>query len=263
MKRIATLFVLVASAVLVWLPSERADAQAKKSSWIAGPVYDGVAITCDLDEREHIKNIGSKLDGAGMCVFSSIEVAARYQNLEEMRGWRDWCAQNYRGGGYPKKVDDLLNAWWKKKGLAPIPYLQYEGTTPETLLSLANKTNRMACITYGYSPRYGKGGIAHMVNGVLFGKYGVVLDNNFPGENNYEWMLPAEFVKRMRADPSGRPGPAWVFIWTTTGAPPPPKAGPPVPQAARKRCKCGLRCTCPNCQPLHCKCEKGRCKCDP
>lgn len=235
----------------------------KKSSWIAGAVYDGVSITCDLDDEQQMKNIGSRLDGAGMCVFTSIEHAARYQNLEQMRGWRDWCAQNYRGGGYPTKVDQLLKAWWAAKKIDPIPYLQYEGTAPEDLLNLCNKTNRMVCITYGYSPRYGRAGIAHMVNGVLYDKYGVVLDNNFPGQKNYEWMLPNEFVKRMRAEPSGRPGPAWIFIWTTPGAPPPPKAAPPMPRQAGKLCQCEPRCVCKNCQPNQCECEKGKCKCVP
>lgn len=197
--------------------------QAKKTSWIAGASYDGVSVTCDLPDDQQMKNIGSKLDGAGMCVFTSIEVAARYQGLEQMRGFRDWAAAKYKGGGWPEKVDQLLGAWFKAKGITPIPYVQYQGKSPEALLELANRTNRMVCITYGYSPRYGSKAISHMVNGILYDKYGVVLDNNFPGERNYEWMNPDEFVKRMRADARGRSGAAWVFVWATPGAPPPPK----------------------------------------
>jgi hypothetical protein len=214
----------LALLLFIFLAAATLDAQpAKKTSWIAPATYDGVSVTCDLDDSQQMKNIGSKIDGAGMCVFTSIEHAARYQNLEAMRGFRDWAAQNFRGGGYPEKVDDLLTKWFKYKGIEPIPYVQYQGKTPEQLLDLANKTNRMVCMTYGYSPRYGRGYIAHMVNGILYEKYGVVLDNNFPGEKNYEWMSPQEFVKRMRTDLKGRQGAAWIFIWATPGAPPPPK----------------------------------------
>ena len=48
------------------------DAQRGPSSIIAGRTYDGEEITCDLLGKDHIKNIGSHVDGAGMCVFSSI-----------------------------------------------------------------------------------------------------------------------------------------------------------------------------------------------
>ena len=73
-------------------------------SVVNGVTMEGDSITADLPESEHIKNIGSRLDGAGMCVFSSIEMAARYQGLEEMRGWRDWCAAKYRGGEYASET---------------------------------------------------------------------------------------------------------------------------------------------------------------
>jgi hypothetical protein len=168
-----------------------------------------------------MKNIGSKLDGAGMCVFTSIEMAARYQNLEAMRGWRDWCASKYPGGGYPQKVDQLLQAWFTAKSLPAIPYLQYEGKDPEQIMTLIDQTNRMACITYGTSPRYGGGSIAHMVDAILFrGNFGVVLDNNFIGDDKYEWMPRSELLRRMKYGQ----GSAWVFVWLTPGSPPPPKA---------------------------------------
>ena len=55
------------------------------SSVINSREHEGEIITCDLPLSEMIRNIGSKLDGAGMCVFSSIEMAARWQGLEEWR----------------------------------------------------------------------------------------------------------------------------------------------------------------------------------
>lgn len=207
--------------------------QPGKSSWVNGPAHDGESITCDLPNSQQMKNIGSKLDNAGMCVFSAVEMAARYQGLEAMRGWRDWCAQNYRGGGYPEKVDKLLAAWWKHKGIPPIKYMQYQGRNPEDLLTVIDKTRRMGSITYGYSPRYG-GYVAHMTNEILYGhKYAVVLDNNFVGDTNYEWMKREELVRRMRLTPNGGQDLAWIFVWITPGSPPAPRtSSPPLPRRA-------------------------------
>ena len=42
-----------------------------------------------------------------MCVMSSLEMAARWANLEQLRGLRDWCAQQ-PGGAYPAEVDKQL-----------------------------------------------------------------------------------------------------------------------------------------------------------
>ena len=219
MKRYAFAFIALAGIALL------ATAQPSgRQSQVNGPTFHGESITADLDLKEHIRNSGSKLDGAGMCVFSSIEMAALYQGLEEMRGWRNWCAAKYRGGGWPAKVEQTLAAWFTEKGVRPIPYMQYEGRDPEPLLKLIDKTNRMACVTYGHSPRYGGGYIAHMVNGVHYGpRWGTVLDNNFVGDDAYEWMECREFVRRVRLESSGREGAAWIFVWLTPGAPPPPK----------------------------------------
>jgi hypothetical protein len=217
-------FVLVALGFLslaLFVPG-----QQPSKSFVNGVTHDGESITADLPESEHIKNIGSRIDRAGMCVFSAIEMAALYQGLEQMRGFRDWCADNYPGGGYPSKVEKLLEAWFKKNNIPPVPYMQYEGNNPEEILTIVNKTERMACVTYGYSPRYGRSFIAHMVNNVMYGKkYGVVLDNNFVGDGAYEWMEKDELIRRIRLQRGGRQGAAWIFVWITPGAPPPPKVG--------------------------------------
>jgi hypothetical protein len=56
----------------------------------------------------------------------------------------------------------------------------------------------MVGVTYGYSPRY-KSKISHMVDCVHFtDKWAAVLDNNFPGEDQYEWMAPDEFLSRWK-----------------------------------------------------------------
>jgi len=193
-------------------------------SFVNGLVHDGQELTCDLPEKDHIKNIGSRRDGAGMCVMSSIEMAARYHGLDQFRGLRDWCA-NEPGGGYPEKVVDQIRRYCKTKGIPEVPFYQYEGPNPEEVMEAIDKNGAMACITYAFSPRYNTSFIAHMVCSPMFrGKYGVVLDNNFINENSYEWMDRAELIRRMRS--SGRTvgsGNAWVFVWLVPGNPPVPR----------------------------------------
>ncbi len=167
-------------------------------SSVHGPAFDGEEVSCDLPDAQQFKNIGSRKDGAGMCVFTSIEMAARWQGMEDFRGWRDWCANNYAGGGYPEKVTKLITAWCKFKNIPEPPYLQYEGPSPEQVLELIDRTGRMACVTYGTSPRYNNQTIAHMVCSPKYsGKYGVILDNNFvDGPDHLEWMSREEMVHR-------------------------------------------------------------------
>lgn len=187
------------------------------NSRLNGRSFEGDDITCDLPASEHLANIGSHVDGRGMCVMTSIEMAARWHGLESMRGLRDWCARE-PGGAYPAKVDRQIREFCAAKGVAVPPYLQYEGSSVEPLLGLCDRTGRMACVTYGYSPRY-RTTIAHMVCCVRFGsRFGVVLDNNFPGIDSYEWMSPAELRRRV-LHPSGH---GWIFVWLAPSPPPPP-----------------------------------------
>ncbi len=210
---------------LMWGVASLASAQ---SSFINGITHNGESITCDLPGSQQMKNIGSKIptidrrgnkEYAGLCVFTSIEMAARYAGLEQMRGFRDWVSTKYEGGGWPEKVDEVLAAYFKEKNLHAIPYVQYEGKSPEIILDLCEKTGRMAGITYGYSPRYGTS-IQHMTNSVMFrNDFGVVLDNNFPGEDKYEWITRKEFIRRT-IHPNTT---AWIFVWMHPGPPPSPK----------------------------------------
>jgi hypothetical protein len=163
-------------------------------------------IQIDLPGSQQMKNTGGR-DGAGLCVFTSIEHAGRWQNVDSILGLQQKMTRE-QGGGYPSKVEKML-----AKYCDGAQYLQYEGSDP-ALIKLALTTGRMPSVTYGYSPRY-TGKIAHMVNAVhLTEKWAAILDNNFPGETKYEWMSPAEFKKRWV---SGGGGWAVVVI-----APPPP-----------------------------------------
>jgi hypothetical protein len=234
-KSLAGLLAALAVSALTAAPSIRRVPEGRGDSVVAGRAYQGEELACDLPGSEHIKNIGSKIDRRGMCVFSSVEMAARAQGLEQMRGFRDWCAAHYPGGGWPEKVDKLIAAWcdhgcadWRRQHGEPNaerfrnmpipPYVQYEGRDPAPVLERCDRTGRLPTVTYGYSPRYG-GTIAHVTNAAKFGgKWGVCLDNNFPGEQSYEWMPLPEFVRRIK-HPSGS---AWLFVWLA-----PPYALPP------------------------------------
>ncbi|CAB4220107.1 hypothetical protein UFOVP1620_35 [uncultured Caudovirales phage] len=163
-------------------------------------------IQIDLPGTQQMKNTGGK-DGAGLCVFTSIEHSGRWQNVDSILGLQQKMTRE-QGGGYPSKVEKML-----AKYCDGAQYLQYEGSDP-ALIKLALTTGRMPSVTYGYSPRY-SGKIAHMVNAVhLTEKWAAILDNNFPGDTKYEWMTPAEFKKRWVSGGGG-----WCVVVL---APPPP-----------------------------------------
>lgn len=183
---------------------------------LGGPVApDGrTEVACDLPVDERLKNIGSKVDGAGMCVASSWEMAMRYQGLDRWRGFRDWCAR-FPGGGYPAKLDQQIERFCREKRL-PVPeYIQYQGGDP-ALLRAALAGGRMACVTYGGRDgvRY-RGPIAHMVCLIhLDEHWACLLDNNGIGDNELLWMTPAAFLERWHGNGAG-----WAVVFL---APPPP-----------------------------------------
>ncbi len=216
--RCLTLLAVLLGATVI--PGDELRGQQRGTSFVNSRSHGSEELACDLPAHEQFKNVGSRLDGAGMCVFTSFEMACRWHGLEEMRGFRDWCAQRYPGGGWPDKLDQLVSAYCKAKEITIPTYVQYEGNDPSKLLEACDKTGRLTCITYGYSPRYGGGTIAHMTNCAKFGgQYAVCLDNNFIGTNNYEWMSPAELVKRVK-HPNGR---AWVVALLSPAPPPAPR----------------------------------------
>jgi hypothetical protein len=185
-------------------------------------------LACDLPGAEHLKNTGGRGrggpgTGAGLCVFTSIEHSGRWQNVEELRGFQEKMTHE-EGGGWPEKVDRMLARY--APGAA---YAQYTGTDPD-VVRLALRTGRMPAVTYGYSPRYG-GRVAHMVNLVhLSDKWACVLDNNFPGEDRYEWMSPAEFLYRWKlGDTKG-----WAVFLLAPPPPPVPVNGDPGPPRGRR-----------------------------
>lgn len=235
MKRIGVFLCLWCALVCAFVSASSQVPLSFGPAAVAGKAYSGEEITADLPLPEMMWNIGSRVDGLGMCVMTSIEQAAGYQGLGQYRGLREWAAR-YPGGAYPSKVDDQLAKFAREKLLPPPQYLQYTGGDPtelRELLELIDRTGRIACIAYGYSARYG-GPINHMVFSPKpgSGKWACIVDNNKIGgvtddeSKRFEWMARAELEDRMRTQ-AGRFGSVqksnpWVFVWL---APPPP----PVP----------------------------------
>lgn len=175
-------------------------------------------IQLDLPGHLHTKNVGGS-DGAGLCVFTSIQHAAQWQHVPVLSDFQSWM-RKYPGGGYPEKVDQKIKQICAERKVPVPPYLQVEGKDLE-ILKLACKTGRMPSVTYSYSPtgRYGGARIAHMVTlSHADDAFFVVLDNNYPGVSAYEWMSPQEFLKTYAAGGQG-----WSVILLTCGPPPFPR----------------------------------------
>ena len=177
---------------------------------------DGTEAHIDLPRELHVKNRGGS-DGAGLCVFASIKHAALWQNVEPLEAIFEFMFTR-PGGGWPEKVDRIVDALCREKGAPKPAYIHVHGADLEPL-QLACRTGRMPAVTYSLSPsgRYGGRRIAHMVSLVHADeKHFAVLDNNFPG--TIEWMTPAEFRRAY----GGRSGSGWAVILLDEGPPPAP-----------------------------------------
>lgn len=178
-----------------------------------GPVGPaGQEVACDLIPELRKKNVGGR-DGAGLCVFTSIMHAARYQQEPRLWNFQEQMRKEL-GGGWPEKVDAMI----AKYG----PGAQYAQHTGGDLafLRAAIRSGRMPSVTYsGKDMHYGpRTRVAHMVNLVyLDDKAAAVLDNNFVGESQIVWMSVDDFASRWRDMGGG-----WAVVLL---APPPP----PVP----------------------------------
>lgn len=195
-----------------------------KDSLVNGRIFDSECISADFPEGQWFKNKGSDVDGAGMCVTSSVEMISLYDGMEDFRGFRDWCAKE-PGGCYPGKLEDQIKRYCEEKKIDVPRYVNFEGPDPEPLLKALDDCGMPFAHTYGWSPRYNQK-IAHMVFSVKFGgKYAVVVDNNEIGGLEpssgkiFEWMLCDEHIRRMKYGNDG----AWVFAWLVPPPPPCPR----------------------------------------
>lgn len=240
-----------------------------------GPTDGGVRATADLPASQHMRNTGGS-DGAGLCVFTSIEHCSRWQSLV-LAGLQSYMTTQ-PGGGYPDKVEQVITAFCRQNKRDIPKFIQHTGGD-ETVLDLAIKTGRMPGITYaGQDDFYVGQTIAHMVNLVyLDADRAAILDNNRPGV--FVWMSRKQLLDRWRGnDANGRPltvrqgvrqtpiGGGWTVIFLD-GPPPPYVVKPPEALAglppdafyAQKldACPCGDKCPCGK----ECKCGP-KCECD-
>lgn len=222
----------------------------------------GTPATIDLPVERHVRNTGGMSPlgpgtGAGLCVFTSTQVAADWQNLPEMAGFQKWMTRK-PGGGYPSKLDAMIKEYCAEKHFAIPAYVQHTGGDVR-FLELCMATRRSPGITYcGIDDFYGRAGrIYHMVNlAHRDSRDAAIIDNNRPGK--WEWMSPKELDDRwlgVMGEPEPRKpwrpfrqgmtgghdfgvpvkdvGDGWAFVWL---APPPPpkdgdgKVGPPKPK---------------------------------
>lgn len=174
-------------------------------------------MNCPLPESLHQRNtVGS--DGLGLCVYASAKHTGQWQSEQLFIAIFDWM-KRHPGGSYPTKFTATLKQCAKEKGLPYPDYVQIQDDDIE-ILKTACKNGFMPGVTYGYSPtgRYNGKRISHMVSVVhASDDWFAVLDNNYPGEQNFEWLSPSEF-KGAHVSPSGI---GWKVILLTT--PPPPK----------------------------------------
>lgn len=165
---------------------------------------------CDLPTSEKKKNTGGS-DGSGLCVFTSIEYDARFQNERALFDLQKYM-KTKPGGGYPQKVDSVMKAF------APgVQYAQHTGSD-EAVLSAVLATGRGCGVTYaGRDPHY-SGSIAHMVWLVHYDRktgWAAISDNNFPSE--IMWMSCDEFLTRWKGNGGG-----WAFFLLRSPPPPVP-----------------------------------------
>lgn len=190
---------------------------------------DGTPAQVDLPKVLQLRNTGG-IDrygrpgqGAGLCVFTSINMAAYFQNVPELYDFQKWMTHK-PGGGTPGLVDKWVTSMCTEKGLSKPPYIQVQSKDLD-ILKLAMKTGRMVSVTYGYSPtgRYRGQRIAHMVDlyaaGAGKGPDGkgwyCIQDNNHP--QSYEWMSEAQFSHSYNAFGQG-----WSVILLAPCPPPVP-----------------------------------------
>jgi hypothetical protein len=187
---------------------------------VTGPTGPGgLEPQADLPVSQRLKNTGGMGprgpgSGAGLCVFTSITHAARYQNERALFDFQSKMTHE-PGGGYPEKVDAMIAKY--APSVSP-RVLQYEGSDP-TIMQKALESGRMVCCTYdGHDPHYG-GTIAHMVNLIfLNADTACILDNNFIGDGELVWMTRAEFLQRWLGNGGG-----WCVILTGPAPAPVPK----------------------------------------
>jgi hypothetical protein len=139
--------------------------------------------TVDLLTNNSVpKNIGSYVDGAGMCVASSIQGLLNNQEIYGYEEFREWAAKRPEGGGAgPSKVDMYFSEYPKAKNTKPVQYVSVEGEGTLELIKTALKSGRGVAATDGGDKSYYKRYVYHMTNIVKFDETNNtvwIVDNN-------------------------------------------------------------------------------------
>ncbi len=231
--------------------------QAQRFDPTPTPDKGGTRAVIDLPASQHMRNVGGS-DGLGLCVFTSLVHSARWQNLTDLAGYRQWM-QARPGGGYPSKVDATLKAYCREKGVSVPAYIQHTGGDSE-FLDLAVKTGRCPAVTYCGPDDFYRGVVAHMVTlAHLDPNTAAIIDNNRPGV--WVWMSRADFLARWRGNGGG-----WAVVFLA--APPPPHDSLADPLRlvadgcgckAGEPCECGDGCKCGKPSQVFGQCANGRC----
>lgn len=200
---------------------------------------DGQRAVIDIPANLHMQNVGGT-DGAGLCVPTSVTVAAKWHNLPELYGFRKF-AEGRPGGSYPEQLDADLKLYASRNRIKLPPFVQHTGGD-DAFLDLLAATRRVGGITYAGVDGYYDSPVAHMVDlAHLDATRGAVIDNNRAG--NWVWMTRTQLLNRWKGRyDNGKSmlvpirdgfrtvwvpvGGGWAFAWLGPPAPPvPPSVG--------------------------------------
>jgi hypothetical protein len=181
------------------------DPNPPRKPWaaLASPAVAGAdepAVDLLAVPRAHRPNNVGGRDGAGLCVFTSIQYAAWWQCEPRLKDFQQKMRAE-PGGGYPQKVDAMI----AKHG-SGAQYIQYQGSDP-SVIEMALKTGRVPCITWGGN---------HMLNCVhLDPQRAGIVDNNAP--DKVSWYPREQFLSKWRQGGGG-----WVVVLLNPPPAPPP-----------------------------------------
>lgn len=196
----------------------------------------------DLTTLRYVdKNFGSKIDGAGMCVFNAFRGSLVSQYRDDFDDYARWLAANFPGGGYPQRVTEYTRAYCRAKGIEGFDaeYVQVVGEETIHEIRDALDNGRSVAVTdSGDVSFYGRP-VPHMTNIVyLDDRTAGIVDNNRP--DRVEWITRDAFFKRHRQFDAG-----WCIIYL--GKPqlqrpvnvPPPEPPDPFRRVAWQGCNGG------------------------
>lgn len=199
-RRLALALALLAPSI-----AEAQQPEGRREVVTSAPRLGSLVANAPIPPDLHIENQGSDVDGAGLCVISSILANGRYQGVPGLEAAKDsalWrAAMAAPGGYYPEKLERLL-----KEVLPDEKWFSWEGEGTD-LVKKYSAEGYPVGITMNTGELYGGQPIHHMVSNVhADDRVACYVDNNDPG--NFHWITDAEASRRF---PDG--GKGWGFVW--------------------------------------------------